>query len=332
MLFPTPSFTGFVVRESTRLTLAADGGLDTIVLDAGTVLLRPRDDLFIGTKVSADRPFGLFTGSEALAVPFAVRTENRVLQPVAPPSAWASEYAAVKFPDRLEQDPATWRFIARENGTTLSYEPRAPAGAPTVMNAGELAIVSTTESFVVRSQDGAHPFHASQLMPSGFTICELDDAGYIHTGGNCKSVYPQLLTTVPLAEFGQRAAFVTEPFFPDTSLVVTRHADDDGSFRDVILDCAGVLTGWRPVGLGDRYRTTRVALSNAAFEPQRYAAGICDNGAHAMRSDGLFTVAVWAGQHTAVPPAEIAERVPFASNYAFNVYGRRAERDAGLTK
>jgi hypothetical protein len=200
------------------------------------------------------------------------------------------------------------------------------------MNAGELAILSTTDTFVVRSQDDAHPFHLSQLMPSAFTICELDDAGYIRTGGNCQSVYPQLLTVVPIAEFAQRVAFVTEPFFPDTSLVVTRHADDDGAFRDVTLDCAGILTGWHAVGLGDRYQTTRVALSKGAFEPQTYAAGVCDNGAHAMRSEGLFTVAVWAGQHTAVPPPEIKDPVPFASNYAFNVYGRRAERDAGPTK
>jgi hypothetical protein len=330
--YPTPSFTGLLAREQTRITLAGDGGPFTITLEGGTALLSPRDDLFIGTKVSADHPFGLFTGSESLDAPFGIRPDNQVLHSVSPPAAWASEYAAVKFPDRLEPDPAFWRFVAKADGTILTYEPATPPGAPTTINAGELVVFSGTGSFVVRSQDDSHPFHVSQMMPSAFTNCELDDAGFIRSGGNCQSVYPQLLTVPPVAEFAQRVAFLTEPYFPDTSLVVTRHADEDGTFRDVSLDCAGVLTGWHAVGLGDRYQTTRVALSNEAFEPQPYAAGLCDNGAHAMRSDGLFTVAVWAGQHTAVPPPDVKDRIAFASNYAFNVYGRRAERDAGPTK
>jgi hypothetical protein len=262
------------------------------------------------------------------------RQWRQILVAISPPSAWANEYAAVKFPDRLAADPAIWRFVARVNGTALAYEPSTPSGAPTTMNAGDLMVFSTTENFVVRSQDDAHSFHVSQLMPSGFTICELDDAGFVRTGGNASSVYPQLVTAPPLAEYAHRLAFVTEPYFPDTSLVVTRHADEDGAFRDVTLDCAGVLTGWRAVGQGDRYQTTRVPLSNAAFEPQKYAGGVCDNGAHVMRSEGLFTVAVWAGQHTAILPADITGEdgpVPFVSNYAFNVYGRRADRDSGTT-
>jgi hypothetical protein len=74
----------------------------------------------------------------------------------------------------------------------------------------------------------------------------------------------------------------------------------------------------------------RVPISAGSFEPQHYDAGVCDNGPHIASSDGLFTVAVWAGQHPAALPPGI--EVSFMSNYAFNVYGRRREVEAGTTK
>jgi hypothetical protein len=50
------------------------------------------------------------------------------------------------------------RFIGSVNGTTLTYEGTTPTGAPTALAAGQKVDVDTTNTFVVRSQDAAHPF------------------------------------------------------------------------------------------------------------------------------------------------------------------------------
>lgn len=64
-----------------------------------------------------------------------------------------------------------------------------------------------------------------------------------------------------------------------------KKSPETGAFADVILDCAGPLTGWEPLGA---FEYTRVDLVTGG-EP---VAG-CDNGRHEMASDAPFGVTVW---------------------------------------
>ena len=49
-----------------------------------------------------------------------------------------------------------------------------------------------------------------------------------------------------------------------------------GRFPDVMLDCAGTLAGWQPVGTSGTYEFTRIDLSTGNFQAQNG----CDNGVH----------------------------------------------------
>ena len=60
-------------------------------------------------------------------------------------------------------------------------------------------------------------------------------------------------------------------------------------FEDVTLDCAGKLTGWKPVGSGGKYEYTRIDLVRHNFAKQ----GGCDNGRHEMKSNAPFGLTVW---------------------------------------
>jgi hypothetical protein len=60
-------------------------------------------------------------------------------------------------------------------------------------------------------------------------------------------------------------------------------------FADVKLDCAGVLTGWQPVGNGGQYEFTRIDLVTGNFMP----VGNCNNGRQHISSTGPFGLAVW---------------------------------------
>jgi hypothetical protein len=72
---------------------------------------------------------------------------------------------------------------------------------------------------------------------------------------------------------------------------------------DVALDCAGVLSGWQPVGTSGRYEFTRVDLSTGDFQ----GVGGCDNGVHVIASPSSpaaarFGVTVWGwGNDITVP-------------------------------
>ena len=63
---------------------------------------------------------------------------------------------------------------------------------------------------------------------------------------------------------------------------------------DVKLDCAGVLTGWAPVGAGGQYEVTRIDLVTGGVPN-----GTCNNGAHSATSAEPFGLTVW-GWDTAV--------------------------------
>jgi hypothetical protein len=172
-----------------------------------------------------------------------------------------------------------WRIVGVVDGTVLSYEPAPPPGAPTVINAQQLAEFYDPGPFVVRSQDAAHPFYMAGYMTGGEPY---DGAGD-----------PEFVNLVPPAQYLPRYTFFTDPTYPETNLVVVRARDTaSGRMPDVTLDCAGLLAGWVPVGSSGVYEMTRVDLSTGDFQ----GIGGCDNGVHtidASPAGARFGVTVW---------------------------------------
>jgi hypothetical protein len=86
---------------------------------------------------------------------------------------------------------------------------------------------------------------------------------------------------VPPPQYLPRYTFFTDPTYPETNLVVVRVRDGQtGQMPDVALDCAGVLTGWSPVGTSGVYEMTRIDLSTGDFQ----GVGLCDNGVHTIEA------------------------------------------------
>jgi hypothetical protein len=223
----------------------------------------------------------------------------------------------VRYPNRYEDAPdvAIYRLIAEKDGTMLTYEPSPPEGAPEKLDAGQLGVFITGESFVVRSQDDAHPFHATVAM----TGCEQVQPERERITGIAGRGDPELVSLVPRSEFANRFAFMTDHTYPDVHLVLVR-AKENGAFHDVTLGCAGTVTGWKPLGKGDTYETTTVTLSKGKFEPQVYPGGTCHNGPHTMRSDGPFTGYVWGWGHEGAIDLE-PPRDGGGVSFGFALYG-----------
>jgi hypothetical protein len=243
-------------------------------LNAGDSLQLEQFDDLTGSVVLSDKPIGTWGGHYCMFVPDTnTRAADAAHQQIPPVKALGSEYVAVRYRDRVENNDETvpWRFVGAVDGTTLTYEPAAPTGAPTTLNQGQLMEVESPGPFVVKSQDAMHPFYL---------------AGHMTGGGNYDTKYngdPETVNVVPPQQYLDHYVFFTDPTYGETNLVIVRPAGGP----DVTLDCvSGPLTGWQPIG--SRYEFTRADVQHLGAK-----VGACDNGRHEMQSTGPFGVTVW---------------------------------------
>ncbi len=264
----------------------------TYRLDHGQYLQFTQDAELTGSAVQADAPVAVIGGSTIMDVPLDVTRADTAEQMLPPVRALASEYVAVRYRNRgMIEEIVPWRIVGVVNGTQLTFDPPQP-NAPTSVDARQFVEFDEPGPFVVRSQDYDHPFYMAAYMTGGCGAPAID-AG-IGRGVNCPpgpdpassmagpfdgNGDPEFLNVVPPQQYLPRYTFFTDPTYPETNLVVVRVRNPQtGLMPDVVLDCAGTLTGWAPVGSDGVYEMTRVDLSTGDF----LGVGGCDNGVHTI--------------------------------------------------
>jgi hypothetical protein len=230
-----------------------------------------------GTIIQSNKPIGVMAGNGCMQAPLGTSFCDHGEQMLPPVKALGNEYAAVMFRPRVTGDMAIWHLVGTIDGTTLTYQPAPPMGAPTSLKAGQAVDFITDVPFVVTSQDTKHPFMLFTYMTGSQWSGLSDMTGY----GD-----PDFVLGVPPQQFLNDYIFFTDPSYPETNLVVVRAKDKSMTFQDVTLDCAGVLTGWQPVG---DYEWARIDLIRHDFVNQ----GSCSTGRHEIKSQGLFGLWVW---------------------------------------
>ncbi len=269
-------------------------------LNKGQVLQLSQDAELTGSPIQSNLPIAVWGAASCLNIDVNTAACDSAHQQLPPVKALGSEYVAVRYRNRGDNGPEEappWRLVGAVDGTTLTYEPSTPAGAPTALAKGQLAQFNAAGPFVVKSQDAQHPFYASGHM-SG---CET-----YFTLGDCRGD-PEYVNVVPAAQYLSSYVFFTDPTYPETNLVVVRPKASDGTFKDVNLDCAGNLTGWQPADSSGKYQYTRIDLVRHDFAPQNG----CDNGRHLMKSDAPFGLTVW-GWGTAESLSLFSQAVSYA--------------------
>jgi len=153
---------------------------------------------------------------------------------------------------------------------TLRNEPSAPAGAPTSLRFGEVRGFWTRAPFVVRSQDGDHPFSMSRHITGGRTLTSsVDDLP-----GD-----PELVNAIPPEQYLRRTSSSRIRPTPGrtSSLFVARWAVPSRTWRST---APARSPGRRCSSSGD-LELTRVDLVRGNFEEQ----GTHDDARHEMKSD-----------------------------------------------
>lgn len=244
-------------------------------LSKGQVLKIEQVDDLTGSVISASRPIGVWAEQAALWIDQATSDSGHEQLP--PVRALGSEYVYARYRNRVDgqdETPPT-RIVGAVDGTLLSWDPAPPEGAQAVVQKGQSFVVRSSTPFVVKSQDGEHPFYVATYMTGGMAFQELGD--------------PEFVGVVAAEHYLSRYLFFTDPTFPETNLVFVRKKGTDGLLHDVVLDCAGTLTGWTPVDGAGQYEVAWRDLARRDVDSQ----GKCSNGKHEAHSDGPFSVTVW---------------------------------------
>ncbi len=248
-------------------------------LNRGEYLQLTQGPELSGSPIQSNKPIGVWGGASCLNVPVTQYACDSAQQQIPPVKAMGNEYVGVRYRGRggVEETPP-WRIIGMVDGTSLTYEPAAPPGAPQELSLGQVFEFNAAGPFIVRSQDADHPFYVAAYMTGGELF-----------GGEGD---PEWVNVVPAAQYLDSYVLFTDPTYSETELVLVRRPSKEGQFADVTLDCLGVVGGWEPIG---PYQWTRVDLVTGNFQN----VGNCSNGRRELKSDLPFGVTVWGWGSTA---------------------------------
>jgi len=256
-------------------------------MNRGEVLQLAQAQDLSGSRISATKNIAVIGGHECLRIPIGRAACDGSQLQLFPTASWGREYVAVPHLSRRRDGTPEnyfYRIVAAVDGTALTYEPSRPQEAPTTLAAAETARFTTGEPFVVRSQDDEHPISVYAYM-SGFQV--LEGASEEPAEGD-----PEFTYVIAAEQYLDRYVFFVDPSYRSSHLVVIRSRTPNKDFQPVILDCAGPLDGWQPVGTEGKYEFTRIRLTKSHVNLP-IGDRVCGPGRHEIESAGPFNVTVW---------------------------------------
>ena len=261
---------------------AAAGANAVYTVAAGQILQFTQDAELAGSAITADNPIGVWGGASCLSIDVGTQACDSAHQNIPPVKAMGNRYVAVRYRNRFagQEETVPWRIIGGVDGTTLTYTPSTPPGAPTTLSLGQVAEFNSPGQFQVQSQDPDHPFYMSAHM----TGCETTNPLLNDCRGD-----PEFVNIVPPEQYLAKYTFFTDPTYPETNLVLVREKQMNGAFSDVTVDCVGTVGGWTPLDSSDTIEYARVDLVTGNFAP----VGSCNNGLHTASSASRFGLVVW---------------------------------------
>jgi len=254
-----------------------------------------------GSVVTANKPIGFMAGQTCMFMPVTGTTYgycDHAEQMLPPTRALGNRYVGVMYRPRVITEAATfWRLVGVVDGTKLAWS--SDVGGPMTLNKGQSVMFETGIPFVVTSQDKEHPFMLFTYMTGSQYVSD----GY----GD-----PDFVLGVPPEQYLKEYVFFADPTYPETDLVIVRARGEDQQFHDVMLDCLGAVTGWRPVGTD--FEFARVDLTTGNFEP----IGNCSTGRHEIRSEAPFGLWVWGWgtPNTTIDTKNVSYGYPAGMNLA----------------
>jgi hypothetical protein len=307
LLLPTNVWdTNYVAATMAETPANLPPGIDLVAQQDGTtVTVLPTTDITAGGRVTGTTKgtpvtYNINKGQTVHIMQFVDNSGNDLSGSIVnsnyPVGLWGEHFCLT------QTAPPTWRILGMVDGTTLTYDPPNPS-APQTLAKGQLVEFDGPTVLHVQSQDAGYPFYLATHRP-GDGDC---DSGHqqippvqslgseyvaVANDPNESITYnlggPETVNVIPPSQFLKSYRLFTDPTYRYTEHALVRVKAADKTFKDVNLDCLGIVTGWQPVGSSGQYEYTRVPLREADSQ-----VGNCDNGLHTITSDQGFGVTVW---------------------------------------
>lgn len=252
------------------LTYTGGGATANFKLDAGDVmqLLVPPGTLFdlSGSLIKASRPVQVIAGVPCITQPAGVMACDHIEESVFPAETFGREYVVtVPTGPNADKPGHVVKLYGNVDGTTLTYKPAAPKGAPLTLNAGQFVDLGVVkEDFVVT---GSAEFAVASFMLGGELVDP--DAVWEPQKGD-----PSMSMITSVEQFRTKYVFLAPDDYPVNYVDVVAKPGTkltlDGSEVTISGDA-----------LGD-YEVTRIKLG----------AGPSGVGAHVLESDKPFGIQV----------------------------------------
>jgi hypothetical protein len=251
------------------------GAYENVTLGRGQVLTAissnfgaPLYGNLSGTRVEADKPVAVFSGSVATSEPSSSNAccADHLEHQMLPLAAWGARYVAAPAAAASGggDDPSLFRITGAFDGTALQYDPAPPPGAPSTIDAYETVAFIAEDPFVVRASDESQTFAISQFLLSN---------GYF--GGFGRPGDPTMIV-LPAAEQFQTKYALLMPDGYATNFVTVVRPDSSA----LTLDGSSLPTdGFQPLGTLDDV-------------PYSYAHLGLDPGTHILEAAEPFAVIV----------------------------------------
>lgn len=254
-------------------------------LQKGQILEFRQVESLAGSPLESNHPVALFGGTQCPYIPSNIEACDTLHQQIPPINQWGSSYSGVPYKSRRGNIPELvyWRIGAAREGTTLTWEPKAPEGAPLTLKSGEFVDFATDKTFRVHSQDATYPIYLADFMSS---------VNLYMTDGD-----PDFVNVVPDEQFLDNYVFFVDYTYATSTLTVVRKKDAKG-FHDVNLDCLGNVTGWQPLGTSGEIEYAWLDMTRGG-KPIPTDIGMCSYGRHEASSEGPFGLYVWGTDYAA---------------------------------
>ncbi len=266
------------VEDGTTVTLYPTlalfpGAYQDVVLDRGQVLTAISSDRgapawgnLSGTRVIADKPVGVFSGSVSTSEPEGTDAccADHVEHQMLPLTAWGQAYAAAPAAPASGggSDASLFRITGAFDGTTLNYDPAVPPGAPLSIDAGQTVAFVSETPFTVHATDPEQSFAVAQFLLSN---------QYFGAG---RPGDPTMILLPAVEQFQAEYAFLMPQGYTTNFVTVVRPVG-----TPMTLDGADVGSGFLPLGLLDGVQYEYAHLSPPP-------------GSHVVEADAPFGIIV----------------------------------------
>lgn len=181
-------------------------------------------------RITANAEIAVFGGHSCARIPTdTINGCDHLEEQIFPITTWGEHFLASRAPPRGSEQ-MTWRVLAAEDGTTVTYDPPVSIGDGSNLDAGKFVEFTAAGDFEITSNTD-HP-----ILVAGY-LHSCDDADTPECLGD-----PSMVLLVPAEQWTRDYVFLVDTSYTNNSVKLVRPAGEP-----VFIGCLGEVRDWTAI-------------------------------------------------------------------------------------